>query len=253
MLLAIDIGNSTVKFGVYDGEYLLKKFSSPTVRNQTADEIINLVEPDLRENISGIVVSTVVPELINSIEELSKKLFGVSAFFVENDFDFNLKINYNPPENLGTDRLVAAFAAARKYGTPCIICDFGTATTIDAVSSKSEFLGGVIVAGMNLLADALFLNTSKLPKVELKKAETVIGKSTHEAINAGIYFGYLGLTDGIIKRMIGELGEKPKVISTGGLASVIFEDSEFIDIYDENLMLDGLRLIYEKISRESKP
>ena len=163
-----------------------------------------------------------------------------------------LKINYDPPENLGIDRLVAAFAAKVKYGKPCIVCDFGTATTIDAVNSVGEFSGGIIVAGMHILADALFQKTSKLPKIKIKKAEKVIAHSTVEAINAGIYFGYIGLTDGIIKRMIGELKEKPKVIATGGLASIIADGSEFIEIFDENLMLDGLRLIYESISRESK-
>ncbi len=252
MLLAIDIGNSTVKFGVFDNENLIEKFSIPTVLHQTADEILSFVNPHLPENISAVIVSSVVPELKTAIEDFSKNRFGIAPVFVGHDFDFGLKINYDPLENLGIDRLIAAFAATEKYGAPIIVCDFGTATTIDAVNSKSEFLGGVIVAGMNLLVDALFQKTSKLPKVEIKKAEKVIGGSTVEAINAGIYFGYLGLTDGILKRMIEELNEKPKVIATGGLASIIFEDSEFIEIYDEKLMLDALRLIYEKVSRESK-
>ncbi len=252
MILAIDIGNSTVKFGVFDQENLIKNFSIPTVRHQTADEITSLIKENLPENISAVIVSSVVPELKNSIQNFSKNSFSVAPIFVEHDFDLGLKINYDPPENLGIDRLVAAFAAKEKYGVPCIVCDFGTATTIDAVSSNGEFCGGVIVAGMNLLADALFQRTSKLPKVEIKKAEKVIAHSTNDAINAGIYFGYIGLTDGIIKRMIDELGEKPKVVATGGLAQIISEGSEFIEIYDENLMLDGLRLIYERISRETK-
>ena len=231
---------------------LVNKFLIPTVRHQTGDEILSLVKPNLPENISAVIVSSVVPELKNSIENFSKNRFGVAPFFVTHDFDFGLKINYYPPENLGIDRLVAAFASTEKYGKPCIVCDFGTATTIDAVNSNGEFLGGVIVAGMNLLADALFQKTSKLPQVEIKKAKKVIAHSTVEAINAGIYFGYIGLTDGIIKRMIGELNEKPKVVATGGLASIIADGSEFIGIYDENLMLDGLRLIYESISREAK-
>jgi type III pantothenate kinase len=252
MLLAIDIGNSTVKSGVFDGENLIGKFSIPTVRHQTGDEISFLLKHNLPENISAVIVSSVVPELKNSIENFSKNSFGVLPFFVGHDFDFGLKINYDPPETLGIDRLVAAFAAKEKYSAPCIVCDFGTATTIDAVNSGGEFSGGIIVAGMNLLADALFQKTSKLPKIEIKKAEKVIARSTNEAINAGIYFGYLGLTDGIIKRVIDELKEKPKVVATGGLAQIISEGSEFIDVYDENLMLDGLRLIYKRISRETK-
>lgn len=252
MLLAIDIGNSTIKFGVFDGENLLDKFLIPTVRHQTADEIAFSIGSKLYANISAVVVSSVVPELKNSIENFSKNHFNISPFFVENDFDFGLKINYDSPESLGIDRLIAAFAAKEKYEIPCIVCDFGTATTIDVVNSNNEYLGGVIVAGINLLADALFQRTSKLPKVEIKRTEKVIGSSTIEAINSGVYFGYIGLTDGIIKRMIGELNEKPKVIATGGLASIIADGSEFIEVYDENLMLDGLRLIYENISRKLK-
>lgn len=252
MLLAIDIGNSTVKFGVFDGENLVCKFSIPTVRNQTADKISSLIKHNLPRNISAVIVSSVVPELKNAIENFSKNHFGIAPIFVSNDFELGLKINYYPPENLGIDRLVAAFAAKEKYGVPCIVGDFGTATTIDAVNSDGEFAGGIIVAGMNLLADALFQKTSKLPKVEIKKAEKVIARSTNEAINSGIYFGYIALTDGIIKRMIAELNEKPKVVATGGLAQIISEGSEFIEICDENLIFDGLRLIYVRISRETK-
>lgn len=252
MILAIDIGNSTVKFGIYDGRNLINKFKIPTVRNQNAEEIESLIASYLPRNVSAVIVSSVVPELKNSFEKLSRKLFNVEPVFVSHDLDFGLIINYNPPENLGIDRAVAAFAAREKYGAPCIVCDFGTATTIDAVDSKGEFLGGIIVAGMNIMADALFQRTSKLPKIEIKKVEKVIGTSTIEAINSGTYFGYVGLTDGIIKRMIEELNEKPKVIATGGYASMIAESSEFIEVCEENLMLDGLRLIYENISRESK-
>ena len=246
MLLAIDIGNTTVKFGVFDRKNLTEKFVIPTVRHQTADDIDSLVNSNLSQAISGVIVSSVVPELKNSIEKFTEKRFGITPIFVEHNFDFGLKIKYNPPETLGIDRIVAAFAGAEKYGKPCIVCDFGTATTIDAVNSNGDFLGGVIVAGMNLLADALSQKTSKLPKIEIKKAEKVIGNSTIEAIQSGIYFGYIGLTDGVIERMIGELGEKPRIIATGGLGSIIADGSEFIEVYDENLMLDGLHLNYEK-------
>lgn len=248
MLLAIDIGNTTIKFGVFDRENLVENFVIPTVRHQTAADIDSLVDSNLPQKVSAVIVSSVVPELKNPFEKFIEKRFGITPIFVEHDFDFGLKIKYNSPETLGIDRIVAAFAAAEKYGKPCIVCDFGTATTIDAVNSDGEFLGGVIVAGMNLLADALFQKTSKLPKIEIKKAETVIGTSTIEAIQSGIYFGYIGLTDGIVERMIGELNEKPKVIATGGLALIIADDSALIEIFDENLMLDGLRLIYEKIN-----
>lgn len=248
MLLAIDIGNTMIKFGVFDRENLTRKFAIPTIRHQTAAEIDSLVNSNLPQRISGVIVSCVVPELENSIEKFIENRFGISPIFVRHDFKFGLKIKYNPPEAVGIDRVVAAFAAAEKYGKPCIVCDFGTATTIDAVSSAGEFLGGVIVAGMNLLAEALFRETSKLPKIEIKRAERIIGTSTIDAIESGIYFGYMGLTDGIIERMLDELGEQPKIIATGGFAPIIADGSQFVEIYDENLVLDGLRLIYEKIN-----
>lgn len=250
MLLAIDIGNTNIKFGVFNGKNIVKKFTIPTARRQSADEIDSLTASNLPPRVSGVIVSSVVPELKNSIETFIKNRFEISPFFVSHDFDFGLKIKYNPSEAVGIDRLVAAFAAAEKYGKPCIVGDFGTATTIDAVNAKGEFLGGVIVAGMNLLADALFQRTAKLPKIEIKRAEKVIGNSTIEAIQSGIYFGYVGLTDGIIERVIGELGEKPKVIATGGFALLIMEESKYIEICDENLMLDGLRRINELIKEK---
>lgn len=252
MLLVIDIGNTTIKFGVFDRENLIEKFVIPTVRNQTANDIGSLINSNLPQTISGVIVSSVVPELKITIENFIEKRFGITPIFVEHDFDFGLKIKYNPPETIGIDRIVAAFAAAEKYGTPCIVCDFGTATTIDAVNSDGEYLGGVIVAGMNLLADALSQKTSKLPKIEIKKAKKVIGSSTIEAIQSGIYFGYIGLTDGIIERMISELGEKPGIIATGGFAQIIADGLELIEIFDANLMLDGLRLIYEKKQKPAR-
>ena len=249
MLLAIDIGNSSVKFGAFDNENLISRLTIPTVRSQSADEINSLIQHNFNQKISAIVISSVVPELRESFQNLGEKHFKLKPIFVENTFDFGLEIKYCPPENLGVDRIIAAFATVEKYGKPCIVCDFGTATTIDAVNSKGVFLGGTIVAGINLLADALHQRTSKLPLVELKKPASVIGNSTVASIQSGIYFGYVGLADGIIRRMIDELGEKPKVIATGGFANLIAESAETIEIVNENLMLEGLRLLYEKTYR----
>ncbi|MDQ2746420.1 MAG: type III pantothenate kinase [Acidobacteriota bacterium] len=246
MLLAIDIGNSATKFGVFDGQNLISRFAMPTVRADTADGINAQIENNCAERFSAVVVSSVVPELRDAYRIFGEKFYNLSTFFVENDFDFGLKIKYDAPESLGVDRLIAAFAAVEKYGKPCIVCDFGTATTIDAVNSGGEFLGGVIVAGMKLLTDALFRKTSKLPFVEIIKPAKVIGDSTVRAIQSGTYFGYVGLADGIIKRMTAELGEPPHVIATGGFAEIIRENSEYIQTVDENLMLEGLRLINEK-------
>lgn len=245
MILAIDIGNSSIKFGVFDKENLISRFTIPTVRTNTADEINSLIQTNFNQKIYAIVISSVVPELRESFEVLGKNFFNLSPIFVDNTFNFGLEIKYFPPENLGIDRIIAAFAAVQKYGKPAIVCDFGTATTIDAVNEKGEFLGGTIVAGIKLLAGALHRRISKLPLVELKKPEKIIGNSTISCIQSGVFYGYVGLTEGIINRMIGELGAKPKVIATGGFANLIAESAKNIEIVDENLMLEGLRLIYE--------
>jgi type III pantothenate kinase len=247
MLLAIDIGNSSTKLGVFDNENLVNRLVIPTIRSKTADEIHASVEEELNHQFSGIVISSVVPELNDSFRALGEKYFNRTPFFVDNSLDFGLEIKYLPPENLGIDRLVAAFAAVRKYSAPVIVCDFGTATTIDAVNSQNEYLGGIITPGLNTLSEALFIKTSKLPRVEIRKPETVIGNSTVGSIQSGIFYGYVGLTEGILRRMIDELGEKPRMIATGGFANLIAENCDLIEIVDESLMLDGLRLIYERI------
>jgi type III pantothenate kinase len=255
MLLAIDIGNTNTSLGVYKSENLIAHWQLATVRNRTSDEIgvltrqmFSLAEIDY-ENVSAVIVSSVVPQLNFDFQKMSEKYFILDAIVLDSSFDFGLEIKYNPPSGVGIDRIVAASAASRKYGNPCIVCDFGTATTIDAVNSEDEYLGGTIAPGMNVFADALFEKTSKLPKVEIKKVETVIGNSTVHSIQAGIYFGYAGLVDGIIRRMIEELGEKPRVIATGGLSTLVAESSELIETVDETLMLEGLRLIYENTEK----
>ncbi len=246
MLLAIDIGNSATKFGVFHQDELISRFSIPTVRTCRADEINLQVRNCSTEKFSAVVISSVVPEVNDAYQKFAADFYDLNAVFVSNSSNFGLKINYKPPENVGVDRLIAAFAAVEKYGKPCIVCDFGTATTIDAVNSGGEYLGGIIAAGMNLLADALSRKTSKLPRIEIKKPRSVIGNSTVRSIQSGVYFGYIGLVDGIINWMIDELGETPRVVATGGFAGIIAEDSERIQTVDETLMLDGLRLIYEK-------
>lgn len=258
MLLAIDIGNTNSSLGVFDGESLIAQWRLATVRNRTFDEIgvlarqmFSLAEIDYKK-VSFVIISSVVPQLNLAFRKMSEKYFRLNAVILDSTFDFGLKIKYNPPSSVGFDRIVAAAAASSKYGNPCIVCDFGTATTIDAVNSKGEYLGGTITPGMNVFADALFEKTSKLPKVEIKKVETVIGNSTVDSIQAGIYFGYAGLVDGIIRRMIEELGEKPRVIATGGLAALTAESSELVETIDETLMLEGLRLVYENTKKVKK-
>ena len=247
MLLAIDIGNSTAKFGVFDNEKLLARFTLPTDRNQTPEEINALTANNLLHNIDAVIVSSVVPELNIAYRSFCETHFNLKPFFVDHATDLDMKILYDPPESLGIDRAVAAFAAREKYGTPVIVCDFGTATTIDAVDARGEFIGGIIVPGIAALADSLFQKTSNLPKVEIEKPKKVIGTSTVSAINAGIYFGYAGSVEKILQKMIEELGEAPKIIATGGFSGLIADSVKMIEVVDENLILEGLHLIYEKM------
>jgi type III pantothenate kinase len=259
MLLAIDIGNSSTKFGVFDHEKLISRFAIPTIRNQTSSEINDLTAENLNYAIDAAIVSSVVPELEDSLRKFCANRFNLKPVFVNHALDFGLKIRYNPPENLGIDRAVAAFAARekygkvgkdRKYGKSVVVCDFGTATTIDVVNAEGEFTGGIITPGIKTLADSLFQKTSKLPRIEIAKPEKVIGNSTVAAIESGIYFGYIGLVEGLLRKIIEESGENPKVVATGGFASIIAEGVKMIEIVDENLMLEGLRLIYEKIGKK---
>lgn len=256
MLLAIDIGNTNTAFGFFDDESLIKKWRVSTVCDRTSDELGVLLRQFFIYNelnykkISAIIVSSVVPALNFSIEKMSEDYFERKSVFVDYAFDFGFKILYDQPNTLGSDRLVDAFAAVRKYKTPCIVCDFGTAATIDAVNSKNEFLGGIIAPGINALADALFQETSKLPKVEIVKPESVFGNSTAASIQSGIFHGYLGLVEEILRRMIKELNEKPRIVATGGFANLIAENSSMIEAVDENLLLDGLRFIHEQIKNK---
>lgn len=253
MLLAIDIGNTNTSLGVYDEDNLIAHWRMASLHNRTSDEIGVLVRQMFSlagidyNKISAVVVSSVVPQLDFAFRKMSEKYFELDAIILDSTFDFGLKIKYNPPNAIGIDRIVAASAAVQKYGKPCIVCDFGTATTIDAVNSQNEYLGGTISPGLNVLAGALFEKTSKLPKVEIRKVESVIGNSTVNSIQAGIYFGYTGFVEGIIRQMIAELGEKPKIVATGGLAVFIAESCSLIETVDENLLLEGIRLVYEKL------
>lgn len=257
MLLAIDIGNSSIKFGVYDRENLTTKFSIPTNRKYSSTEIKLAVGNKLKETVTHAVASSVVPEVETTLAEFCNEQLGIEIVFVNNSFDFGLKINYKPILSVGTDRLIAAFAASEKHGKPCIVCDFGTATTIDAVSSNSEYLGGIIAPGMGTMAEVLHLKTSKLPHVAIEKPANVIGNSTVKSIQSGIFYGYIGLVEGIISRMQKELllplmitaggsNMRIKVVATGGFASLISENCKVIDIVEDNLILNGLQLTYER-------
>lgn len=249
MLLAIDIGNSSTKFGVFESGSLVDKFVIPTARDYTVDELSfdRLLNTDGRFlQIDTAIVSSVVPEMNEVLAAACQELLKITPLFVDHAFDFGIEINYDPPSSIGTDRLVNASAAAAKYGSPVIACSFGTATTIDVVGSNNEYLGGTISPGMKTLAEALHIKTAKLPLVPVERPDSVIGNTTVQSINSGTYYGHVGMVEGILERMFEELGERPKVIATGGFATTVAENSTLIDVVDENLTLEGLRMIAER-------
>ena len=250
MLLAIDIGNSAIKFGVFDGEHLLFKFGTPTDRDCTPDDLEQAVAGSLQFPFDSAVACSVVPQVEQAVLEFVTRRLQVELLLLDNTFDFGLAIKYETVSTLGTDRLVNAFAAVAKYGTPLIVCSLGTATTIDVVNDTREYLGGVIAPGIPAMAEALPMKAINLPLVDITKPASVIGTTTVDSIRSGIYYGYASLLDGLIRRIASEFGTllAPKVIATGGFANLIVPECESIDITDENLLLDGLRLLSDKRS-----
>jgi type III pantothenate kinase len=243
MLLAIDAGNSAVKLGIFQGPELLKSWRLHHDELRTPLDLAGLNPQD----IDAIIISSVVPPLNDTLRSLAKDHFNVTPIFVDHTTAKGLTILYDRPSELGTDRIVSAVAAVEKYGAPCIVVDFGTATTFNAINSRREYLGGIIAPGLMTSADALFTRAAKLPRVEIERPKKVIGTSTVEAMQSGIFYGYAGLVDGLIGRMFEAMGETPRVIATGGLAFLMKHASKYVFEVDENLTLDGLRILYEKV------
>ena len=242
MLLAVDIGNTNIKFGVFDGSTLVSKFSLAT-RAHTPADLTSKLDPA----IDHAIICSVVPELNEPLSDVLASHLGIRAVVVSNDIDLGMRVMHTPLESLGTDRLVNSFSAAEKYGVPCIICSFGTASTFDAVNEDRVLLGGVIAPGMTTMIKALHHNTAQLPEVEIDTPENVISQTTRGAIRSGIVYGHAGTAEGIINRMKTEMGTEVRVIATGGFADLIAEITDVIDVVDDDLLLDGLRLIHERI------
>jgi type III pantothenate kinase len=251
MLLAIDVGNSNIVVGVFDGERLVADFRLRTHAHATGDElgltIIGLlrsreVEP---ASIAGVVVSSVVPSLSRSIEGLARTFFGLTPMVVGPGVRTGMRILYDDPRQVGADRIVNAIAAFRRYGGPAVLVDFGTATTFDAISAQGEYLGGAIAPGMLISLEALVAHAAKLSRVDLVAPSSVIGRTTTASMQAGMVFGYVGLIEGLVNRMRKELGPGTRVIGTGGIAELIASETECIEVVDQRLTLDGLRFIHE--------
>ena len=252
MLLVIDVGNSNTVIGVYEGEKLLHHWRVWTDREKTSDEygilLRNLYEASRfsPEDIKAIIVASVVPPLTPTIVELCERYFGMTPMVVGPGIKTGISIKMDNPREVGADRIVNAVAAFAKHRKASIVVDFGTATTFDYVSAKGDYMGGVIAPGVNISAEALFRQASKLPRIEIARPPAVIGKNTVSAMQSGIYYGYLALVDGILARIRRELKITPFVVATGGLAREIAAESAEIHEIDENLTLEGLRIIYER-------
>lgn len=276
MLLALDVGNTNTVLGLYrlnpespapsasgagrpeSEPELVAHWRVTTHRSQTSDEygvlfvnLFNLHGLSV-DHVTHIIISSVVPPVESTLRRVCEKYFHLEPLFVEPGIKTGMPVLVDNPTELGADRLANAIAAYERYGGPCIVVDFGTATTFDVISAKGEYLGGAISPGLGISADALFSRAARLGRVDIKRPAKVIGTNTVTHLQSGLYYGYIGLVDGILERITKELGAEPRVIATGGLARQISEDSRYIAQIDDMLTLDGLRILFER-NRTVKP
>ncbi|HEU4939685.1 MAG TPA: type III pantothenate kinase [Vicinamibacterales bacterium] len=258
MLLAIDVGNTNIVLGVFDGARLTESWRLATMRERTSDEVGILVthlfahSAIALDRVSGIILSSVVPPLTRTMEEMAEQYFGHTPLTVDPGTNTGMPVLYTPASDVGADRVVNGVAAYEAYGratrTPVIVVDFGTATTFDAISAAGEYIGGVICPGIGISADALFQRAARLPRVDVRKPSAVIGGTTVTSMQSGLFFGYVEMVDGIVRRMRVELdgGDRAACIATGGMADIIAAETTVIERVDPDLTLQGLRLIWER-------
>ncbi len=251
MLLTIDIGNTNITLGLYNGETLGPRWRLATVHDRMPDEyglqflgLLSHAERTLGE-LTGICLASVVPPLTGKIVEACNQYLGINPLVVDAGVKTGVRILYENPRAVGADRIVDAAAVQRLYGGPACVVDFGTATTFDGISARGEYIGGAIAPGINIAAEALFLRTAKLPRVDLQRPPAAIGRNTTHAMQSGLIFGYVALVEGMVARFRKELGPEMKVIGTGGLTEVIARETTVIQIIAPWLTLDGLRIVWD--------
>ena len=258
MLLAVDVGNTNIMLGVYHQERLVTYWRVSTNRQSTEDEYGVLVKNLFHQrgikdsNIKEMIISTVVPTLRYPLEEMGKKYFQVSPLVVGPGVKTGLNILMDNPKEVGADRIVNAVGALGLYGGPLIVVDFGTATTFCVISQDGSYLGGAIAPGINISTEALFKKAAKLPRVEFVRPHKVLGKDTISSMQSGIFYGFVGQVDGVVKNLMKEINQKPKVVATGGLARIISKESETINEVNLFLTLEGLRIINARNRRQEK-
>ena len=255
MLLAIDVGNTNIVLGVFEGDRLIRSWRLATLRERTADELGILVSQLFAytglapAGVDGVVIASVVPPLTGTMAEMVRRYVGRTAVLVEPGVKTGMPVLYENPAEVGADRIVNSVAAYERHGRaaqrPLIVVDFGTATTFDAISARGEYLGGAICPGIQISADALFQRAARLPRVDVRRPERLVGTTTVKSMQAGLFFGYVGLVEGIVRRMALELGGA-RCIATGGLAEIIASETDLIEAVEPELTLYGLKIVWER-------
>jgi type III pantothenate kinase len=252
VLLALDAGNSNVTIGAFEGRKLLSQWRLRTVHEQTADEwgilLGNLFSPARLDiaTVDSMIISSVVPPIDSTLQFMAQRYFHVDAMFVGARTDLGITIRYDNPNEVGADRLVNGVAGFQKYGGPCVVVDLGTTINFDVMSREGEYLGGAIAVGIGIAIDALFRRTAKLPMVDFRPPKSVIGTNTVASMQSGLYYGAVGMIDGILERIIETLGPDTRTIATGGQAPMIVTGSRYLKTVDEHLTLEGLQMIWER-------